>query len=110
MVIKAISDHPGWRGSSGERIKGRGLGTQLWEAPCVTGRKKRHLESRPRASSPGSQDENHGLDVTQKPNTGIVPRKGVAHKTLFLIPSSSFLSSPSQKRMAPGTLGGDSLF
>lgn len=97
MVIKAISDHPEWRGSSGERIKGRGLGTQLWEASRVTGRKKRHLESGPRASSPGSRDKNHGLVVTQKPNTGIVPRKGVAHKTCFLFPVPPSFPPPPRK-------------
>lgn len=41
MVVKAISDHPGMELLFGEKVKGRGLGTQLWEAPCVTGKKKR---------------------------------------------------------------------
>lgn len=58
----------------------------------------------------GRQEANNGLVGTQKLNTDIVPKKGVANKTLFLTPSSSFLSSPSQRRMARRTLGGNSLF
>lgn len=59
----------------------------------------------------GRQEANNGLVGTQKLNTDIVPKKGVANKTLFLTPScSSFLSSPSQRRTALGTLGGNSLF